>query len=113
MIPSPFINPQAGTIFFSIIFHNSGKTSSQQWDNFFGIIVFQFVGHPPIGYGIWFYCDCAPSYHLAAASSLSLDVGYLSLVSSYTLLSMTVKQLVVILVLSQEEMNTHPSTPPS
>ena len=21
----------------------------------------QFVGHPPGGYGIWFYCDCAPS----------------------------------------------------
>ena len=25
-----------------------------------GIIVLQFVNHPPSGYGIWFYCDCAP-----------------------------------------------------
>ena len=113
MIPSPFVNMLAGTIFFSIIFHNSGKTSTQQWDNFFGIIVFQFVGHLPIGYGIWFYCDCAASYHLAAATSLSLDVGYLFLVGSCIFLSMTVKQLVVILVLAQEEMNTHPYTPPS
>ena len=27
---------------------------------FFGVIVLQFVGHPPSWYGIWFYCDCAP-----------------------------------------------------
>ena len=113
MIPSPFVNMLAGTIFFSIIFHNSGKTSTQQWDNFFGIIVFQFVGHLPIGYGIWFYCDCAASYHLAAATSLSLDVGYLFLVGSSILLSMVVQQLVAILVLSQEEMSTCPSTLPS
>ena len=33
---------------------------SQQWENFFGIIVFQFVGHPLGSYGIWFYHDCAP-----------------------------------------------------
>ena len=26
----------------------------QQWENFFGIIVLQFVGHSPSGYGIWF-----------------------------------------------------------
>ena len=37
-----------------------GSESSQQWENFFGIIVFQFVGHPPGRYGICFYCDCAP-----------------------------------------------------
>ena len=29
---------------------------SQHWENFSGIIVFQFVGHPPGRYGIWFYC---------------------------------------------------------
>ena len=34
---------------------------SQQWENFFVIIVLQFVGHPPSGFGIWFYCDYAPS----------------------------------------------------
>ena len=31
---------------------------SQQGKNFFGIIVLQSVGHPPGGYGIWFYYDC-------------------------------------------------------
>ena len=38
-----------------------------------------------------------PSYHLALASSLSLDMGYLFLVGSSILLSMVVQQLVVIL----------------
>ena len=33
---------------------------SLQWVNFCGISVLQFVSHPPISYGIWFYCDCAP-----------------------------------------------------
>ena len=37
-----------------------GSEPSQQWENFFGIIVLQFVGHPAGGYGIWFYRDCAP-----------------------------------------------------
>ena len=32
----------------------------QQWENFFSIIALQFVGHPPCGYGIWSYHDCAP-----------------------------------------------------
>ena len=31
----------------------------QQWKNFSGIIVLQFVAHLPSGYGTWFYCDCA------------------------------------------------------
>ena len=37
-----------------------GSEPSQHCKNFFGIIVFQSVGHLPGGYGIWFYCDCAP-----------------------------------------------------
>ena len=32
--------------------HSSGWTSV--------VCVLQFVSHPPSGYGIWFYCDCAP-----------------------------------------------------
>ena len=32
---------------------------SQHWEDFFVIIVLQFVGHPPSRYGIWFYHDCA------------------------------------------------------
>ena len=34
-------------------------SESSQWENFLGIIVMWFVSHPPGGYGIWFYCDCA------------------------------------------------------
>ena len=37
-----------------------GSELSLLWDNFRGIIVFQFEGHPPGEYGIWFYHDCAP-----------------------------------------------------
>ena len=37
-----------------------GSELSLQWVDFCGISVLQFVSHPPSGYGIWFYCDCAP-----------------------------------------------------
>ena len=37
-----------------------GSEASLQWVDFCGIIVLQFVIHPLSGYGIWFYCDCAP-----------------------------------------------------
>ena len=85
---------------------------SQQWENFFVIIVLPFVGHPPSRFGIWFYCDYAPP-------TISLKLlclwtwGIFFLVDSSILLSLFVQQLVVILVLLQEEMSTHPSTLPS
>ena len=37
-----------------------GSETSLQWVDFCGIIVLRFVSHPPSGYGIWFYCVCAP-----------------------------------------------------
>ena len=37
-----------------------GSEPWRQWENVFGILVLQFVGHPPGRYGIWFYCDSAP-----------------------------------------------------
>ena len=37
-----------------------GSEPSLQWVDFCGIIVLQFVSHPPSNYGIWFYCDWAP-----------------------------------------------------
>ena len=37
-----------------------GSELSFQWMDFCDIIVLQFVSHPPSGYGIWCYCDCAP-----------------------------------------------------
>ena len=47
-IPSPFVG-----------FPGLETWPSQAWENFCGIIIFQFVGHPPSRYGIWFYRDCA------------------------------------------------------
>jgi len=70
-------------------------------------------GSPTGRFWIWFDRDCAPSYCHAAASSFSLDVEYIFLVGSSLLLSMVVQQLVVILLVSQEEMSTHPSIPPA
>ena len=95
------------------------------------------AGKPDVGFRtftivqelLWHYCSpgcgsptqqiwnlillwLCPSYHLAAASSLSLDMGYLFLVGSSILPSMAVQQLVAVLVLSQEEVSSHPSTLP-
>ena len=53
-----------------------------------------------------------PSSLPTEVSSLSFDMGCLPLVGSRVLLPVAVEQLVVILVLLQEEMNTHPSTLP-
>ena len=58
---------------------------------------------------MWFH----RSYHLAGASPLPLDVGYLILVGSNILLWMDVQQWVVIWGFSQEMMSPHPSTSPS
>ena len=37
-----------------------GSEPSLQGVDFCVLILLQFVSHPPSGYGIWFYCDCAP-----------------------------------------------------
>ena len=37
-----------------------GSEPSQQWRNFFGIIVLQFVGRPASRRGIWLYLVCTP-----------------------------------------------------
>ena len=52
------------------------------------------------------------SNHLAGASPLPLDMGYLFLMGSNILLLMAVQQLVVILEFLQK-MSAHPSTMPS
>ena len=89
-----------------------GSEPSLQWVDFCGISVLQFVSHPPSGNGIWFYCDCAPPT-VSLRLLLRLWCGVSFLVCSSVFLSMTVQQLVVILVFSQEGVNTRPSTPPS
>ena len=53
-----------------------------------------------------------PSCHLAGASPLPLDVGYLLLVGTNILLSTDIQQPVVILEFSQEKMSARPSTLP-
>ena len=95
------------------------------------------AGKPDVGFStfttvkerLWYYCSpvcrsptwwvwdlilswLCPSYHLAVAS-LPLDMEYIFLIGSNILLSMVVQQLVVILVLSQDEMSARSSTPPS
>ena len=37
-----------------------GSEPSELWENLFCIIVFQSLGPPLSGYGIWFYHDCIP-----------------------------------------------------
>ena len=54
-----------------------------------------------------------PSYRLAEASPVPLDMRYHFLVGSNTLLLMVVQQRVVLLEYLQEKMNTNPYTPPS
>ena len=54
-----------------------------------------------------------PTYHLAGAASLPVDVGYLFLVGSNVLLLMVVQQQVAVLEFLQEKMSTRPSTLPS
>ena len=50
-IPSPFAGSSGW---------EAQKYVSQQWENFFVIIILQVVGHPPSKYGILFYHDCTP-----------------------------------------------------
>ena len=90
-----------------------GSEASQEWGNVFDIIGLQFVGCPPSKYGIWFYHDCIPSTVSLWLLLCLWTWGIFFLMGSSVLLYMAVQQLVVILVLSQEEMNACPSMPSS
>ena len=98
---SPCQTPRLGSLMW-------GSEPSLQWMDFCGIIVLQFVSHPPSGYGIWFYCDCAPPtislqlllylwmwdifsgefqcLSVDGCSAVSCDSGTLARVSEYPLL---------------------------
>ena len=89
-----------------------GSEPSLQWVDFCGIIVLQFMSHPPSSYWIWFCCDCAPPT-VSLQLLLCLWIWVSFLVSSSVFLSMIVQQLVVIPVVLQEGVSTRPSTPPS
>ena len=89
-----------------------GSEPSLQWVDFCGISVLQLVSHPPSGYGIWFYCGCTPPT-VSLQLLLCLWMWGIFFVTSSVFLSMTVQQLVVIPVLSQEGVSARPSTLPS
>ena len=82
-------------------------------ENLFGIIILQFVDCPSCWYRIWFYHGCAPLTILLLLLLYPWLWDVFFLMGSSILLSMVVQHLVAILVHSQEEMSTCPSTPPS
>ena len=84
---------------------------SQRWENFLGIIVLQMVVRPPREYRIWFYCVCAPLTTLLWLLLCFWRWGVFFVGCSIFLL-MVVQWLVMILVLSWEEVSVCPSTPP-
>ena len=85
---------------------------SQQCKKFFSITVLQSVSHPPASMGFDFIMivpllpSCC-SFFFAFGRGVSFLVGF------SVLLSMVFQQLVAILVLLEEEMSAHISTPPS
>ena len=89
-----------------------GSVPSLQWVDFCGISVLQSVSHPRSSYGIWFCSDCAPPT-VSLWLLLCLWMWGIFLVSSSVFLLMTVQQVVVILVFSQEGVRARPFTPPS
>ena len=85
-----------------------GSKPSPQWENLFGIIVLQFLGSLPGGYGIDFI------------GIVPLPLPWLLCLWMWVLFfgvfqhpPVDSEQLVAILVLLQEEMSARPSTPPS
>ena len=106
-ILSPFVRSPSWEAWCGVQnIHNNGRTCLDYYYS------------PVCGSPIWRVWDLilsllSPSYRLAAASSLSLDLWYLFMVGSSVLLSMAVQQIVAILVLLQEERSTYLSTLPS
>ena len=102
-IPSPFVGSPVREAWHGVQnLHNSGSTSlvllfSSLWVTHLTGMGFDFIMISP---------------HLPV-SSLSLDVGYLVWWVPSALLLMVVQQLVTVLVVWQEKMRAHPSTPPS
>ena len=90
-----------------------GSEPSLQWVDFCGISVLQFVSHPPPVVMGFDFIVITPLLLSHCSFSFVFGCGVSLLVSSSVFLSMTVQQLVVILVLSQEGANAHTSTPPS
>ena len=90
-----------------------GSESSQQWENFFGTIVLQFVGHEFVAGMAFDFIVIVPLLPSLCGLFFVLGHGIYFLGWFQILLSKTVQQLVVILLFLQEEMSAHHSTPPS
>ena len=88
-----------------------GWEPSLQWVGFCGIIVLQFVSHPPSSYGIWFYCDCTTPTVLLWLLLCLWTWGMFF--GEFQCLPVDDCSAVVIPVLSQEKVSTRPSTLPS
>ena len=101
-IPSPFTSSQTGGQVLTW-----GSAPSQQWENFLVLPFSSLWVTRQVGMGFDFTM-IVPSCHLIVASPSSLDVECLFLMGFRILLSMFVQQLVVVLVLSQEEMGACP-----
>ena len=84
----------------------------QQWENFYGIIVLQFVGHHYTNMEFDFIVIVLllPSH---CGFSFVIIHRVLFLVGSSIFLLMVAQHLVVILVLLQKEVSTRSSTSPS
>ena len=87
-----------------------GSEPSLQWVDFCGIIVLQFVSHPPSGYGIWFSCDCVPPT-ISLQLLLCLRMWGIFF-GEFQCLPGDDCSAVVIPVLSQEVVSARPSTLP-
>ena len=93
------LDPRLGSLKWS-------SEPSQQWENFFGLIVLQFLSHPPSGYEISFYHDCAPPTILLCLLLCLWMWGIFFLVGSSILLWIVAQLIVALLVLLQGEMST-------
>ena len=83
-----------------------GSELSFLWENFCGIIILQFVGHPPRLYGIWLYCECTPPTISLWLLLYVFECRMFSFGSFQSFLLMVVQQLVVILVCLWEEVSS-------
>ena len=83
---------------------------SLQWVDFCGIIVLQFVSHPPSSYGVWFYCDCAPP---TFSLWLLLCLWMWGIFFGEFQCPPVDDCSAVLPLLSQEGVRARPSTPPS
>ena len=78
-----------------------GSELTLLWENLCDIIILQVVGHPPSGYGIWFYCKSAPPTFLNVVWFLL----YVFSCRFQTFSTVAILQIVVLMVCLWEELS--------